>query len=66
MLVAQPMPHPAISQVQAISNNGNNNTNAFLLLLLLLLQHRLRHLTITLSHQTQYPFSSQKDMQMEK
>jgi hypothetical protein len=28
MLVAQPMPHPAISQVQAISNNGNNNTNA--------------------------------------
>jgi len=28
MLVAQPMPHPDISQVQAISNNGNNNTNA--------------------------------------
>ena len=28
MLVAQPMPHPAIAQVQAISNNGNNNTNA--------------------------------------
>ena len=28
MLVAQPLPHPAISQVQAISNNGNNNTNA--------------------------------------
>ena len=28
MLVAQPMPHPVISQVQAISNNGNKNINA--------------------------------------
>lgn len=28
MLVAQPMPHPTVPQVQAISNNGNNNTNA--------------------------------------
>ncbi len=28
MLGAQQMPHQAISQVQAISNNSNNNTNA--------------------------------------
>src|SRR5437588_12945541 len=28
MLLAQPMPHPVISQVQAISNNGNKNINA--------------------------------------